>query len=483
MLNILKGRNFVWAIIIVLTGAASACHKDKNSDEGDKNALINDWILENMQTYYLWEDKIPAKTDKTLNPDEYFETLLYRAEDRFSWIEENYVDLINSFSGITKEAGYDFNLFRTDEVNVGGYITYVKPNSPAEKADLRRGDFFFTINQTPMTMNNYQTLLGETGKAHTLGVIDTVAEKIVDIPLLVVVYEENPILLDTIYTIDSKKIGYIVYNFFAPDNGSGNKSYEKQLNNIFTEFKSAAIDELVLDLRYNGGGYISTAIVLAGMISNCTVQDLFGYEQYNDILTRYYKEQDPDFYKIYFENLIITHNSRGQAIESVPIVHLDAKRLYVLTSYGTASASELVINSLSPYLNSIVRVGETTYGKNVGSFTIYEEDAVKQQTNKWGMQPIVMKSANKNNFSDYGNGFVPDIEVNELKYDILPLGDTEEPLLQAAIDHILGRPSHLKPKAKRSNIKQSTHLGSAIDRTPARRNMLVSPRKFEKLSK
>ena len=153
----------------------------------------------------------------------------------------------------------------------------------------------------------------------------------------------------------------------------------------------------------------------------------------------------------------------------------------MLTSSNTASSSELVINSLYPYLNSIVLVGDTTSGKNVGSITIYEEDPVKQQSNKWGMQPIVLKSANKDGFSDYGKGFNPDIPIIELDYPILPLGDTEEPMLQAAIDHILGRPSSLN--RTRSNIGQYKHLGSSIDRTPARRNMLVSPQKFEKWNK
>ncbi|MDR0815042.1 MAG: hypothetical protein LBN37_04740, partial [Bacteroidales bacterium] len=345
---------------------------------------------------------------------------------------------------------------------------YIKPNSPAEKAGLKRGDVFSTINKKKMTVDNYQILLGETGEAHTLGIAnDKTFSSTTDVSLSVVVYKENPILLDTVYTIEGKQIGYLVYNFFAPDNGDNSRSYEKQLNDIFANFKSTAIDELVLDLRYNGGGYVSTAIVLSGMISNCTSQDLFGYERYNDILTEYFRDEEgADFEKMYFVDKITAN---------IPIVHLDTKRLYVLTSRGTASASELVINSLSPYLNSIVLIGETTYGKNVGSVTIYEEDAVKQQTNKWGMQPIVLKTANKNNFSDYGKGFVPDVKVNELDYEIKPLGDTEEPMLQAAIDHIFGKTFQLK----RSNIEQYRHLGSSIDRTPARRNMLVSPQKFK----
>ncbi|MDR0845302.1 MAG: hypothetical protein LBN71_08775, partial [Tannerella sp.] len=291
----MKRSTEMWAIIIVLTVAMMACHKDENSQIKENNR-INDWILENMQIYYLWEDKIPARTDKNLSPEDYFESLLYKAEDRFSWIEENFVDLMNSFSGVTKEAGYDFSLVTPDNVRVIGIITYIKPNSPAEKAGLKRGDVFSTINKKKITVDNYRSLLGETGEAHTLGIAnDKTLSSTTEVSLSVVVYEENPILLDTVYTIDSKQIGYLVYNFFAPDNGNNSRSYEKQLNDIFANFKSAAIDELVLDLRYNGGGYISTAIVLSGMISNCTSQDMFGYERYNKYL------QDE---KIYFEDAI-----------------------------------------------------------------------------------------------------------------------------------------------------------------------------------
>ncbi|MDR2848632.1 MAG: hypothetical protein LBV39_05955 [Bacteroidales bacterium] len=467
----MKKNTGAWVVIIVLMVATMTCCKDKNSENSENNP-INDWILENMQVYYLWENKLPAKTDKSLYPADYFETLLYKPTDRFSWIEENYVDLMNSFSGVVKEAGYDFNLFQISGTNnVAGGITYVKPGSPAEQAGLKRGDYFTTINKRQMTVNNYSTLLDEIGEAHTLGIITD--ENFTDISLSVVVYEENPILLDTIYTIESKKVGYLVYNFFAPDNGDGSKSYEKQLNTIFANFKSAPIDELVLDFRYNGGGYISTAIILSGMISNCTSADLFGFEQYNDVLTGYYLQKDTEFDKIYFEDMITRTNARGAIIESTPIEHLGMNRLYVLTSHGTASASELVINSLSPYLNNnIVLIGDVTYGKNVGSMTLYEKDVVKQKTNKWGMQPIVMKSANKEGFSDYGAGFPPDVAINEWDYDIKPLGNLEEPMLQAAIDHIFERTSQVR----RSNIKQYKHIGSSIDRTPARQNMLITPR-------
>jgi C-terminal processing protease CtpA/Prc len=291
--------------------------------------------------------------------------------------------------------------------------------------------------------------------------------------LAVVVYRENPILLDTVYTQEGKKIAYLVYNFFASDNNDGTMIYDKQLNDIFGRFKEEGVNELILDLRYNSGGSISSANALASMISNCTMQDVFSIEQYNDIVDAYFLEEyGGDYNTIPFMDYMIRTNSRGSAIEVTPIHHLGMQRLYVLTSYRTASASELVINALNPYLNNnIVLIGDTTVGKNVGSITIYEEDAVKRQTNQWGMQPIILQIANKIGFSDYLDGFPPDVEVDELEgiaeNDLKPLGDTEEVMLKAALDHISG-----KITPARKSLKHGKPVGSFSDRVKARENMV-----------
>jgi C-terminal processing protease CtpA/Prc len=468
-------------LILAALPLISACEKDN-----DKNNVpnpysdVNAWIYSNMKTYYLWEEHIPAKTDRTLSPDDYFSSLLYKPEDRFSWIQENYTDLLNSLSGVQMEAGYEYTLYYKDRVSndIIGVVTYVKPNSPAaltpisveENTRLKRGDIFIAINGERMNTDNYRTLLAKTKEPHLLGLavypyFDNVAHSV---SLQVVEYKENPIFLDTIYEIDGRKIGYLVYNFFARDNGDKSFDYEKELNAVFGQFKSKGINDLILDMRYNGGGAVTTAIALASMIANQSSADIFSIAQYNDIITRSYQQQGVrDYDKDYFVDKISGTN--------IAINKLDMERLYVIATNGTASASELIINGLRPYLSGgVIIVGDTTYGKNVGSFSIYDEG---NSRNKWGMQPIVVKVANKNLESDYGRGFAPDIKVNENSggHPFKQLGDTEEIMLKAALAHLFWRRSTPARATSRNYDTRgdAKMLWSSKDRTPARKNMYV----------
>jgi C-terminal processing protease CtpA/Prc len=121
---------------------------------------------------------------------------------------------------------------------------------------------------------------------------------------------------------------------------------------------------------------------------------------------------------------------------AVLLNNLNLGRLIVLTGEYTASASEQLINGLKAYM-PVILIGKTTYGKNVSSLSIYEQNNPK---NRWGMQPIVAKVFNSLGESDYTTGFEPDIELTELSvYDQSALGDTSELLLNAAISLILNR--------------------------------------------
>jgi C-terminal processing protease CtpA/Prc len=469
---------------MLLMALMVSCHKDE-AIAPNPHAEVNEWILNNMATYYLWEEHIPSKTDQTLSPDDYFESLLYAPEDRFSWIQEDYLELLNSLSGVSTEAGYDYNLMQmsNSSPNVIGYITYIKPSTPAASAGLMRGDYFHKINGVQLTIDNYSSLMGQTSRLHTLGVSVMSGNTIVgikDIDLDVVTnYPENPILLDTIYNISDKKIGYFVYNFFARDNGDGSASYEKELNILFHKFKSENIDELIVDLRYNSGGAIITTEALASMISGQPADKVFYMEEYNQILSdELRKMYGKDYNKTYFIKNIKTYNDLGQTIENIPINSLSGmSNLYCIVSRRSASASELLINGLKPYMK-VTLIGETTYGKNVGSITIYEDNPVKQVSNKWGMQPIILKIANADNFSEYAAGFAPDKEIYEYNTDtIRQLGDTKESLLHATINRILGTEEEILPTTRYTG-KQATFIASPIDKTPARKNQYITLEKL-----
>ncbi|HEX8059712.1 MAG TPA: S41 family peptidase, partial [Cyclobacteriaceae bacterium] len=132
----------------------------------------------------------------------------------------------------------------------------------------------------------------------------------------------------------------------------------------------------------------------------------------------------------------------GESYLSVPFLaksqnvgsQLRDNQVYVLTGSRTASASELIINGLKPFMD-VFLVGGKTIGKNVGSITIYNEN---DPNNKWGMQPIVTKLLNNAGQSDYTNGFTPQIQSDDNSLYLYPLGDPREVLLGKAITQITG---------------------------------------------
>ena len=206
--------------------------------------------------------------------------------------------------------------------------------------------------------------------------------------------------------------------------------------------------------------------------SNFSSTDVFAYEEYNSLLDAEYREYYGEDHNIMYFLDYIERVQNDRVQERVAINKLSGlNRLYLIVSRSTASASELVINGLRPYMGTenVVLIGETTYGKNVGSFLIYERDEEKQKTNNWGMLPIVFKLSNKLHFSDYGDGFLTDVDIHETNdlFDMKPLGDTEELLLATTIDKIFGI-----SKTRKNNTEAKFEIvGSAIDRTPARKNM------------
>ena len=450
----------------------SSCKKDDDTEKIHNNNLVNKWIQENMEVMYFWNTQIPSRKNLSLYPSDFFKYLLYTQEDRFSYIAEDFAKLTDLLSGVQMDAGYDFSLFLEAEgsQNVVGLINYIKPNSPASLTDLKRGDVFLTVNGKQLTIKNYQELQIEMSSPHTLGVYRN--SSIQSISLSVTKYEENPVLLDSIYEIGGKKIAYLIYNFFATDNGDYSYAYLKELNDIFGKFKQANVNELVLDLRYDTGGAADVATALAGMISGRSSSDLFCIEQYNSIVDRELrKESGNDYNKTFFNDNLIIRDRNGNIIsQSIPENKITGlQRLYVLTSQHTASASELIINGLKPYMR-VVLIGDQTYGKNVGMWFIYEQDPQKQKDNRWGMLPIVFKIFNSQNQSDYSNGFSPDIAVNEYGANqLLPLGNTRELLLEAALaDMGVQAASNFRSAEKRFDFRP---FASSIDRTPVRKNI------------
>lgn len=410
----------------------------KPSGDNPPDDVINQWIYENMSLYYYWNDKLPGSPDYNQKPASFFESLLYKYNavsrpdgDRFSWIQESADDLKSSLGGESKSTGMNFKLYlrNTGSDEILGVVIYVLPGSPAAQAGVKRGDIFTKINNQQLTRSNYADLLYGTEGAMNFSFskpdensTDLVLIETREKSLTPLVLQENPVFLDTLITAGPKKIGYLVYNQFNPGpNGTTNEAYDKAVDNYIGTLKAAGVNEFILDFRYNGGGYVSSARNLASLLAkNVTAKDIFSYKEYNPVLTKALEEQyGKDFFKDYFI-------SKSQNIGS------SLNRVFVLTTTSTASASELTINGLKPYMQVVV-IGDTTVGKNVGSITI-SDDSKKI---RWGIQPIVSKSFNSSGNSDYAGGFIPDIYIRE-GVRLFPLGDIRDRHLAAALDYITG---------------------------------------------
>lgn len=421
-------------IALVGTGLMWSC---RNNDVKTGDALVNEFIAVNMDYWYYWRDKITPNSNKALAPEAYFNSLLYPFDaqarpdgDRFSRFLANASETEASLSGESKATGARVALYNNNN-NIAGFVMYVLPGSPAAKAGIKRGDIFgkITVDGQVATIDNYSKLFAEgTNYVYNIGSYDNSNRVFVTTDqtktVAAIALQEDPMLLDTIYTKGNKKIGYLVYNrFYSKPNNSDQALYDQKMAQIFSKFKAAGINEFVLDLRYNGGGFISTAVTLASFIAKgVTDKTVMSRDEYNSkVSPDLEKNQGKDFNLNYFK-------AKPENIGG------NLQRVYVLTSTRTASASELVINALKPFME-VALIGDVTTGKNVGSIVI------KDSKNRFvqGMMPIILKTFNSAGQSDYTAGFTPNISVKEsLSLPFYAFGDLREPLLSEAYFQITG---------------------------------------------
>ncbi|MFB9108194.1 S41 family peptidase [Flavobacterium gyeonganense] len=443
-------------VLMFLTAFSLQSCEDSDDVTTPKDLQINNFIWRGLNEVYLWQTDVPNLADNRFaspeefdsflkgysKPEDLFQDLLNKpiskypnggAIDRFSWIVDDYTVLEQELNGITKNSGIDFRLSRqsTGSNNLVGYIRYIIPNSDASGKSIKRGDFFTSVNGTVLTISNYESLLLNSD-SYTLNLADYTGSAFVlngkSVSLTKTVLEENPILVNKTITSGNHKIGYLMYNGFYNE-------YDDALNQAFSQLKTSGVTDLVLDLRYNGGGSVHSATLLASMITGQFKGQIFSKREYNSkIMKDLNNDQLESFYERYTDK-----TGSGAALNS-----LNLNTVYIITTESTASASELVVNGLKAYIN-VIQIGETTVGKNVGSFTVYDSETLSKNkvnpTHKYAMQPLVFKITNKDNFGDYTSGLTPNFQQPESVFTYGVLGDPSEPLLNLAISRITGSAS------------------------------------------
>jgi hypothetical protein len=446
---------------------------------------VSQFVYDGMSTYYLWADYMINKKPTILDVDpvKYFNSVLYTTDTQngWSWITDDVNGLLAGFEGKSLSFGYDlgFTMIGND---VFAIIRYVHPNTPAARGGLQRLDLIRELNGQPITTvqrdgyvyisdQSIGLLYGNNPVRFSTYKIS--GDQIIPNKEVTITPDESdkdPVLYDSIYTIGNKKIGYLFYTDYIAN-------YNNRLYEVFSKFKQDDVTDLILDLRYNGGGAVSSAIYLASLIApRAAVENKspFVIMDYNNLLNtsfdQWYKEAPPaDKYMYDRKDYLGTYDPK----DSNPLdANLDLKTVYIIATDDSYSASELTLFCLKPYMN-VVHIGYDTGGKYTASWTIhgYDEEfgvpvydetklssSEKNQLKNWAMQPIVAIYANKDseNFSNPGY-LIPDHKLEEgfgyINY-WTPLGDTKDVLLGQALYLISGDESYLpvQPQAMRSTL-------------------------------
>jgi C-terminal processing protease CtpA/Prc len=435
-MKILKLLPYVLLLIILI----SCKDEDDNIASRENDFEIEDFIWEGLNTYYYWQNSVPDLADNRFdsqksyasflsqfnaNHELLFESLL-SDKDRFSWIMSDYTALENQLRRVYTTSGMMLGLARIGDSNDSfAFVRYVLPESDAAAKNIQRGDLFLSVNNEQLTIDNYQDLLNSEVESFSIQLAQisgqTIAPTGISVDLVKAEIQENPIHIHKLIELNNAKIGYLMYNGFVTD-------FEGQLESAFAEFQTEGIDYLIVDLRYNRGGRTSTAIKLASMITGQFSGEVFAQTQHNDKLSSYNEDY-------LFES---------------SAVQLEMDQLFVISSAETASASELLINGLSPYID-IVLIGDNTTGKNVGSYSIYDwidNEGSRNPRHTWAMQPITLKIANSEGFADFDNGLQADHRQQENVANLGILGKIDEPLLEKTLK-VMGV---LPPKSEKNQL-------------------------------
>lgn len=437
--------------------AIVSCSKDKDlavpgtvNPNPDANVAVQDFMWKAMNFWYFWQEDVPDLADDRFpntqqgrdaytafleseeDPGAFFDNKLLFSEDRFSFYNEDYRELTNALAGISRSNGLEFGLVGVANTNeIFGFVRYVVANSDASTKDIRRGELFYAVDGQTLTRDNFASLLFGANNTYTLGMADLVNNVLVPNGKEVTLTKEealaeNPIHISKAFEINGIGIGYLMYNQFTNE-------YDGQLYDAIVALRSAGITELVLDLRYNPGGSVNTTRLLGSMIYDTNTDNLFLRRRYNNKIQEELSESQLD---LFFADKVNGQN----------IVPLGLQKLYVLTSATTASASELLVNCLTPYID-VVMIGEVTRGKNEFSTTLVDDRDnsylyTPSRVNRinpevqWAIQPLLGRNENADGFFDYTSGLVPDVLLKEDLANLGTLGDENEPLLARAIQEI-----------------------------------------------
>lgn len=444
-----KKFNLKLFVIICCLSLFNSCTEEK-AENGrittDEQYHANIFAGTSLETFYYWNKDISNDLLR-LNPETNTDPITTVNEiryhegdteiDRWTMLTDDFESFNSSLEGVYTTYGYQPITYLLDE-STGqcvSAVAYVYQNSPAEKAGLKRGDIIYEIDGKPLTVNNYTDLFYSSQITLSLAAYDATINTIVPteqtVTMQAVEMYENPILCYKTIDLDNgNKIGYLAYSSFDLNS-------IPELIEICKDFKAKGVKKLVLDLRYNGGGYVITENVLASMFAPQDVVDskaIFEKEDYNELLTASGWSSVTRFTTTFnYESVGLNVSTEG--------ANIGLEHIYALIGPNTASASEALIGGLMPYM-PITLIGEQSHGKYctgipLSSKELYDmmEEATPTAIKNWGIDVMIGIYMNsKNETPCMPNGLTPDIEAIDDPMQPVQLGDENEILLRAALE-------------------------------------------------
>ena len=431
---------------------ASACQKMNPEDERTIRYYANTFAYNVMRTYYLWKDDISSQLESwttTEDPVKKVETSRYSI-DKWTKLYEDYSSFESISTGNGETFGLDFTMYYYDKAHtqICAVVNYTYENSPARLAGLQRGDVILSINGEIMTPDNYKTVAAKLlqNGALSVGMSDGRTLRLQSKEMY-----ENPVHTTATLEFGGKRFGYLHFTNFTLDSC-------KDLETVFAGFKADGISDLVLDLRYNSGGYVTTSVTLASMIAPVDAvknQSIYNKEVYNDILSK----SDEDVVR--FEKEVTYTSSSGQQVTVHPLeVNPGVEHLWVIVSDGSASASEALICGLKPYMD-VTLIGKQTSGKFTGGVLVkatkwfdslkeasFDIEVGKQALPTWGIYVITSRYSDCNGVTlSMPDGIAPDYESSDKPQEAIPLGDPSEKMLAATLSIATGGPAPASVKS------------------------------------
>ena len=383
----------------------------------ERNRTINSHMHQRLLKEYLWADEYSElEVDLDMDYTQFLNTYLLKLGDvniedggftkglvpnsgeRF--IYSNIEADRPVAKSVVQNAGLGFGPFFASALNADGSIyclavSYVHDGSPADVAGIRRGDAIFMVNGEYLTDDNYEEINKKLSSSQS-GTYQLkyfrnaqIGEgKELTTSVTAGVYDYNPVLLCEVLETDTERIGYLVLESF-------DYSSQSFLQDAVNYLKSESITQLVLDLRFNMGGSVAQSRWLSSSIVGAShLDDVFAVLEYNNSSSEevWNFRGGPDDY---------------DGMGTGPDLNLD--KVYVIGSYYTASASEMIVNALRGIDFDVCLIGGRTEGKNVGMSTSY----VTVDGVRYLFSPITFRISNAKGMGNYADGLVPDVQISD----------------------------------------------------------------------